>query len=406
MEQRGLKVLETDKTFFTKITSTISKLLIPTRVGINGLLINMKRNNVLKAFEAYIQSRNAEDISKKEQEMQKYEETYSLYLEAIDRYIMDSVYKKVKAGTASSFEADALSKYYKIVHLKETEYIEYKHRKQKYLLELDYETVLSLSKEKLTERYKRFYLSKTEALYKGILKNYSIQLADVNSAKFRSNDEIYNKIFATLEEYITSVLPLKIESKEDEVSKQVIDDYSKFERFEVGKLDQKDQIEKKTILLGISRNLFTHSLPLIVAEQCYIKLLKDVRNLIVHAQNKKKKEEAYQLLLNIVEEYNIRLLSTKVYWDKPTEREEYKKFWGLYQEINELKQINYLEYLRKKEILFIRADLKKLRASKKDYSKIIAYYKEKLVENDAMRNIKNAYRTQEGKLVKKTKMVS
>ena len=73
MEQRGLKVLETDKTFFTKITSTISKLLIPTRVGINGLLINMKRNNVLKAFEAYIQSRNAEDISKKEQEMQKYE---------------------------------------------------------------------------------------------------------------------------------------------------------------------------------------------------------------------------------------------------------------------------------------------------------------------------------------------
>ena len=217
LEQRGLKVLETDKTFFTKITSTISKLLIPTRVGINGLLINMKRNNVLKAFEAYIQSRNAEDISKKEQEMQKYEETYSLYLEAIDRYIMDSVYKKVKAGTASSFEADALSKYYKIVHLKETEYIEYKHRKQKYLLELDYETVLSLSKEKLTERYKRFYLSKTEALYKGILKNYSIQLADVNSAKFRSNDEIYNKIFATLEEYITSVLPLKIESKEDEV---------------------------------------------------------------------------------------------------------------------------------------------------------------------------------------------
>ena len=29
------------------------------------------------------------------------------------------------------------------------------------------------------------------------------------------------------------------------------------------------------ILLGISRKLFTHSIPLIVAEQCYEKLLKD-----------------------------------------------------------------------------------------------------------------------------------
>ena len=172
LEQRGLKVLEADKTFFTKITTTISKLLIPTKVGINGLLISMKRNNVLKAYEAYTASRNSEDVTKREQDAQKYEETYSLYLESIDKYIMDSVYKKVKSGTASSFEADALSTYYTIVHLKETEYVEYKHRKQKYLLELDYETVVSLEKEKLTERYRAFYLSKMESLYKGILKNY------------------------------------------------------------------------------------------------------------------------------------------------------------------------------------------------------------------------------------------
>lgn len=401
LEQRGLKVLEADKTFFTKITTTISKLLIPTKVGINGLLISMKRNNVLKAYEAYTASRNSEDVTKREQDAQKYEETYSLYLESIDKYIMDSVYKKVKSGTASSFEADALSTYYTIVHLKETEYVEYKHRKQKYLLELDYETVVSLEKEKLTERYRAFYLSKMESLYKGILKNYSIQLADVNSAKFRSNDEIYNKIFATLEEYISNILPLKIADSQDEISKKVVDDYHKFERFEVGKLDKKDQVEKNLVLLGISRNLFTHSLPLIVAEQCYVNLLKDVRSLIVSAPNKKKKEEAYQLLLNIIEEYNIRLLSGKVYWDKPECRDEYKKFWASYQKINTLKQSKYLEYLRQKEILFIRADLKKLRASKKDYSKIIAFYKEKLVENDDMKTLKNACITKEGKFIKK-----
>ena len=233
MEQRSLKVLETDKTFFTKISTTISKLLIPTRVGINGLLISMKRNNVLKAYENYTESKNIEDAGKKEQEAQKYEETYSLYLESIDKYIMDSVYKKVKSGTASTFESNALSKYYTIVRLKDEEYVEYKHRKQKYLLELDYETVHSLEKEKLLERYKAFYLSKMEALYKGILKNYSIQLSDVHASKFHTDEEIYNKIFETLEEYVADILHLKIEKNQAEISKQLLDDYHKFERFQV-----------------------------------------------------------------------------------------------------------------------------------------------------------------------------
>ena len=39
MEERSLKVLETDTTFFNKITNTLSKLLTPTKVGINSLLI-------------------------------------------------------------------------------------------------------------------------------------------------------------------------------------------------------------------------------------------------------------------------------------------------------------------------------------------------------------------------------
>ena len=47
MEERSLKVLQADTTFFSKISTTISKLLVPTKVGINGMLITMKRNNVL-----------------------------------------------------------------------------------------------------------------------------------------------------------------------------------------------------------------------------------------------------------------------------------------------------------------------------------------------------------------------
>lgn len=43
-------VLETDKTFFKKITNTIGKLLIPTKVGFNSVMISIKRNNVIKAY--------------------------------------------------------------------------------------------------------------------------------------------------------------------------------------------------------------------------------------------------------------------------------------------------------------------------------------------------------------------
>ena len=400
MEQRGLKVLEADKTFFTKITSTISKILIPTKVGINGLMISLKRNNLLKAYENYVNSEEENEVVKKEQDIRKYEEAYSLYLESIDKYIMDSVYKKVKSGTASSFEQEALSKYYTIIHLKENEYIEYKHRKQKYLLELDFETILSLGKEKLIQRYKEFYLSKIEKLYKGILKNYSIQLADVNAAKFRSNDEIYNKIFETLEEYVSKVFPMKLEKDKNSTYKDVINEYHRYEKFEVGKLDQRDKIEKNIALIGISRSIFTHSLPLIVAEQCYIKLLKDVRSLMLNEKGAKR-EKAYILLINLIEEYNVKLLSTKVYWDKPALKEEYKEFWNKYKEITKLKETNFMEYVKQKEVLFLKYDIRKLRKSKKDYSKIIEIYKEKLIEYEAIRKIKNKCKTLNGNFIKK-----
>ena len=65
MEERSLRVY-TDKTFFTKISNTISKMLIPTKIGINGLLISMKRNNVIKAYDAFINEKQNDDINKSE----------------------------------------------------------------------------------------------------------------------------------------------------------------------------------------------------------------------------------------------------------------------------------------------------------------------------------------------------
>lgn len=392
MEEKSLRIYA-DKTFFTRITSTLTKMLIPTKIGINGMLISMKRNNVLKAYEMNAQIENSEEeIEKKEASLKKYEDIFALYLEAIDKHVMDSIYKKVKNDTATEFEKDALARYYEVIHIKESEYIEYKYTKQKYLLELDYETVKELNKDKLLKRYEPFYLSKMDSLYKGLLKHYSIKLAD--NLSYQNKEIVYEKIFATLEEYITKILPIKMEEEEANAYQEILAEYDKFEQYSVGKLDQNDAIQKKMTLLAISRKLFTHSLPLVVAEQCYIKLLRDTRSLIVDTRVVKKQEKAYTLLIKLIEDYNVKLLSTKIYWDKPEQRENYKAFWKQYQEIIKLKDTDYLAYMKQKETLFITNDLKAVRKNENKYYKIIKFYKNKLVELGAMRELKNHFYSQ------------
>ncbi|MFR5765878.1 MAG: hypothetical protein ACLUF5_04760 [Clostridia bacterium] len=387
MEERSLRIYNSEKPFFSKLTNTLTKIIVPTQIGINSVLISMKRNNVLKAYEGTLE--DTENQEKKESAKKKFEDVYALYLEAVDKHIMDSIYKKVKNDTATDFEKNALSKYYTVIHLKDSEYLEYKYRKQIYLLELDYQSLKRSEKTKLLDKYKTFYIKEMDVLYKGLLKHYSIKLAD--NLTYGTKEETYNKIFATVEEYIVNVLPLKFEQNKSKEYAQILEDYNNFEKFTVGKLDQNDNIEKNMILLSISRKLFTHSLPLIVAEQCYIKLLKDVRSLIVDTKVVRKQEKAYSLLIKLIEEYNIKLLSTKIYWDKPSDREEYKEFWKKYQKISELKGINNAEYNEQIEILFITNDLKKVYANENKYYKIIKFYKNKLVELGAMRNLKNSF---------------
>lgn len=395
MEERSLRVVATDKTFFNKLTNTLTKFLIPTQIGFNSLKISMKRNVLIKTYETL----NAENapVEKKEELEKRYDDAYTAYLEALDKYVLDTIYKKVKNETATQFESTALSQYYGIVQLKDREYNEYKYRKQKYLLELDNESVKNTAKEKVIEKYNRFYVSKQDSLYKGILKNYSIKLADSTNIYDSSKDWIYVKIFNTLEDYMKNILPLKISNpKLESVSK----DYEKYEKFSVGKLDTRDNIEKNMILLGISRNLFTHSLPLVVAEQCYMKLLKDARCLVQDTKIAAKREKAYTMVLNLIEDYNIRLLSTKVYWDNSKEREEFKKFYEQYKQIEKLKEVDFIKYVKEKEILFIKTDLKKIRNDKTDYSRLIKYYKRKLVDYGVMKEIRDC-QTKKGKYIKK-----
>ena len=284
-----------------------------------------------------------------------------------------------------------MSKYYFVVSLKEKQYLEYKYRKQEYLLKVDYESVTNLKKESIIEKYNKFYTVKMDTLYKGLLKNYSIQLADTVSSKLDSIDSTYNKIFSTLETYISDILPIKLRISNKENYKNIIEDYEKYESMLVGKLDERDRIRQKMVLLGISRELFTHSLPLIAAEQCYEKLINDVRNLIVNSKTKARRNTTFELLIELIEDYNIRLLSTKVYWDKPIEREEYKKFWNKYKEIKKIEDEK--EQSEQKQVLFLKNELKQLNKNEENNNLIIKCVKQKLLELGAIRQIKNNCKT-------------
>ena len=394
MEERSLRITGADTGFFNKLTKTLTRMMIPTKIGINGMVITMKRNAMLKTYEAF--SKENEDYNNDELE-KKFDTAYTVYLEALDKHIMDSIYKKVKNGTASDFEKEALSKYYEVTSLKEKDFIDYKYRKQKYLIDLDWQGINANSKEKVKQKYISFYIYKMDSLYKSILKNYSIKLADTTNAYDSTKEWIYTKIFYTLEEYIQNILSLKVENFEDEFE-GIKEEYERFQGFTVGKLDTRDNIEKNMILLGISRKLFTHSIPLIVAEQCYEKLLKDARILVQDTKIANKREKAYNMLINLIEDYNVRLLSTKVFWDDLSKRDEYKKFWDKYQKISKLKETDFIEYVKQKEILFIKDDLKKINNtdSKVDYSKLEIYYKRKLLDYGQIRELHNDYKS-EGK---------
>ena len=380
MEERSLKVVDSNKTFFGKLSKTLSKIMIPTKIGINGIVINLKRNNLLKTYDA----KNSNNINEEKKKVldSKYQEAYSLYLEAIDKYIMDTVYKKVKTEVASDFEKEAMGNYYKVTILKEKEYIEYKYQKQKYLIELDYESLKLNAKEKVLIKFQKFYIEMMDSFYKGILKNYSVRLAEC-SRRAESGAEIYDKIFNLLDEYRTKILYLKLQDKSNDLEEKISTELHGVEQFEIGKLDAKDYIERNMFLLGISRQLFTHSLPLVAVEQCYNKLLADTRKIIISTADEKNKMEAYNLLLDLLETYDIKLLSGKVYWEKIEDREKYKKFQAKYEKA---------ESAKAKEVLFLKHELSTLKSNKEN-KQIIEFYKDRLISFGAMKNLKNSPKT-------------
>ena len=82
MEERSLRIYQ-EKTFFSKISNTITKILTPTKIGINGMLISIKRNNALKAYEAYKASEDIQNQEKQEAIEKKFEDVYKYLQERL-----------------------------------------------------------------------------------------------------------------------------------------------------------------------------------------------------------------------------------------------------------------------------------------------------------------------------------
>ena len=98
------------------------------------------------------------------------------------------------------------------------------------------------------------------------------------------------------------------------------------------------------------------------------------------------------MLLKLIEDYNVKLLSTKVYWENQEEREDYKKFWSKYTAATTEEE---------KEILCLRREISELESNEKNI-KIIKFYKNKLVEFGKMRELKDKCKTIENvKYIKK-----
>lgn len=391
---------EKNNNLFNKAIKNFQNVIILSNKSFKGISVKFRRRNIIREYERYMNISKYSNAEKRENIQKKYEQSYDAYLRSLNTYITDNVYPKVLENKGTYEENKMIQEYLQIVELKDVDYMEYKYKRQKFFLSNDILNVLPMENLYLLEIYKRFYVEKMDEIYKTLVKTYSIKLMQ-NS----NDDEIYDKIYNEIEEYITDILPYKIEldfehkneySSIIEASKQL----QKY-RYEANAFNKIKYIEKNNLLLTISREVFVHSLPLIAAEQCYIKLLKETRQLIVRPKDFNQQTDAYNLLINLIQSYNIHLLSKKVYWEDCRIREEYNKFWKEYQRIMKLENIDYDEYVRQRDSLFIYYDLKLLNRLRTDkYEDIKNFYRRKLKELNGLRKVKDRYVLLKGRYTK------
>ena len=97
MEERSLRIYNSEKTFFSKLTNTLTKIIVPTQIGINSVLISMKRNNVLKAYEGTLEDTENQEKkeSAKKKNIQIHTNLNEAFIKANSRLIYEIIYNLI-----------------------------------------------------------------------------------------------------------------------------------------------------------------------------------------------------------------------------------------------------------------------------------------------------------------------
>ncbi len=392
MAELQLKVVKnTDKGIFGKAINNFNKIFYSSGGNFFNIVMNTKRSSLLKAYS------NAEDIkslkseSKQKAVSEKYEKAFENYLNTIERYITETLYTRVKKKVSNLKENQLLSEYYEINALKGNEYCEYRYRIQLMLLHIDWETVISTKSDIFINKYKKFYVGVVGQLYKSIMRHYAIQITNTPGEK----EKVFEKIYSLTENYIQDFLPYLEQSDEN---KLIVEAYKNYvEKIDTFARKDFNDIKRELHLLELSKKIFVYSLPTLAAEECYLSIMEKARTIISNTYISADKFETYCLLLDVIESYNYNVLSQKVVWDNDEEKEKYKEFWNQFLEYKKLENIDYDEYKRLREVLFITREIKQIKKTSKDYGQLLTYYRERMRQQKGLRILKNSTRKISGK---------
>ena len=250
---------------------------------------------------------------------------------------------------------------------------------------IDWEYVCASKNDKTKEKYKEFYLDSMEELYKASMRHAAIGIANAKDGEV----DKYNKIYSVIEEYVQKTLPIKPETNE---TKEILDTYKKFIlSYDTFTKKDFDILRKNLCLLGIGRKLFVYSFPTIAADQCYTSLITNARVCLGNSFVEADKFESYNLLLDTIEEYIDNILCKKNYWDNPIDEDEFKKTeekWGM---LKKLARIDYDDYKKQREILFVKNDLKEMKKKKINIQEVKDYYRDRMLQLKALRQLSNHY---------------
>lgn len=401
MAELQLKLVKnTDNGVFGKAINNFNKVLYSSGGGFFNIIINGKRNGVLKAYANFEDLQKQKSEAKQKSISEKYEKSYEAYLASLERYITETVYTKVKKKVSSMKENNLLSEYYKVNSIKGTEYVEYRYRIQIMLLYMDWETIISSKSEAFIAKYKKFYVAIVSQLYKSMMRHYAIQITNTTDEK----EKIFEKIYDLTEEYIKNFLPY---IEQTEMTQSVIEDYKNYTQ-KIDGFARKDfnELNRELNLLELARKLFTYSLPTLAAEECYLSIIERARMLIANTYISADKFSTYQLLLDTIESYNTYVLSQKIVWSNEEEKKDYDKFWKEFKEYKKLERIDYDEYKRLREIIFINREIKEIKKSEKDYSALLTYYRDRMKQQHGLRKFKNSIKKIAGRWRTKRKIVA